>query len=70
MQDEQERPYWIDEPEMKNGKVEFLPPKETKFWNGLIAKYLYVLKKDVKVSVVISAVHFPTSNIPIFYRCE
>ena len=51
-------PYWIDHhPEMKKGNVDFLPSKEVQFWNDLIDKYLYVLKKDVKVSVLISIVH-------------
>ena len=60
-------PYWIDHhPEMEKGNVDFLPTKEIKFWNGLIAKYLYVLKKDLNVSVVISAVHFPTLCITMF----
>ena len=60
-------PYWIDHhPEMKKGAVDFLPSIEVQFWNDLIATYLYVLKKDVKVSVVISAVHFPKLNVPIF----
>ena len=54
-------PYWIDHhPEMKKGMVDFLPTKEKEFWNDLIDKYLHVLIKDDKVSVVIAAVHFPT----------
>jgi hypothetical protein len=63
--DDQVAPYWIDHnPEMKKGIVDFLPSIEVQFWNDLIDKYLYVLKKDVTVSVVISAVHFPTLNVP------
>jgi hypothetical protein len=59
-------PYWIDHhPEMKNGVVDFLSSIEVQFWNELIDEYLYVLKKDVTVSVVISAAHSPTLNIPI-----
>jgi len=54
-------PYWIDHhPEMEKGNVDFLPERELNFWNGLIDKYLHVLTKDKEVSVVISAVHFPT----------
>jgi hypothetical protein len=65
VREEQVTPYWIDHhPEMKKGIVEFLSPKETQFWNDFIDKYLYVLKKDVTVSVVISAAHFPTLNVP------
>lgn len=49
VRDEQVTPYWIDHhPEMKKGFVDFLPSKEVQFWNDLIDKYLYVLKKDVK----------------------
>jgi hypothetical protein len=58
VRDEEVNPYWIDHnPEMKKGDVDFLSSREEQFWNDLIDKYLYVLKKDVKVSVVISAVH-------------
>jgi hypothetical protein len=67
VRDEEVAPYWIDhEPEMKKGSVDFLPTREKQFWKDLIDTYLYVLKKDAKVSAVISAVHFPTLNIPIF----
>ena len=59
------RPYWIDHhPEMEKGIVDGLPQEEVQFWNDFIDKYLYVLKKDVKVSVLISAVHFPTLDVP------
>jgi hypothetical protein len=52
-------PYWIDHnPEME-GYVEFLDSNELEFWHDLIKKYLYVLPKDPKVSVIISATHFP-----------
>jgi len=65
VRDDQVAPYWIHHhPEMKKGAVDFLPSIEQQFWKGLIAKYLYVLKKDVTVSVVISAARFPTLNIP------
>jgi hypothetical protein len=60
-------PYWIDQPEMKRGNVEFLASNELQFWKDLIDTYLHPLIKNAKVSVVtsISAVHFPTLNIPI-----
>jgi hypothetical protein len=51
---------------MKKGDVDCLPPKEVQFWNDLIDKYLFVLIKDEKVSVIISGVHFPILNIPFF----
>jgi hypothetical protein len=66
---EQVTPYWIDHhPEMKKGVVDFLPSNEVQFWNNLIDKYLFVLKKDVYVSIVITAVYFYTLNMPIFQR--
>jgi hypothetical protein len=63
---EQVKPYWIDHPDMLKGDQKSLSPNEDRFWNQLIKKYLFVLIKDPKVSVIISAVHFPTLNIPIF----
>jgi hypothetical protein len=67
VRDDNVNPYWIDHhPEMKKGNKDFLSTKEVQFWNDLIDKYLYTMDKDVKVSVVITAVHFPTLNIPIF----
>jgi hypothetical protein len=60
VRDEEVSPYWIDHhPEMKRGVVDFLPSNEVQFWNELIDKYLFVLLKDSKVSVIIPAVHFP-----------
>jgi hypothetical protein len=67
--DDQVNPYWIaHHPEMKMGDVDFLPSQEVQFWIDLIDKYLFVLKKDVYVSIVIQvpAVHFPTLKIPKF----
>lgn len=67
MRDARVNPYWIDQQlEMKKGDVDCLPPKEVQFWNDLIDKYLFVLIKDEKVSVIISGVHFPILNIPFF----
>jgi hypothetical protein len=67
MRDDNVNPYWIDHhPEMKKGNTDFLPTAEVQFWKDLIDKYLYAMDKDVKVSVVITAAHFPTLNIPIF----
>jgi hypothetical protein len=67
VRDEEVAPSWIDHhPEMKKGTVAFLPTIELQFWKDLIDKYLFVLIKDKAVSVIVSAVHFPTLNIPIF----
>lgn len=34
-------PYWIEDPELKKGEVDFMSPAETSFWKDLIDKYLY-----------------------------
>ncbi|XP_059060463.1 chitin synthase chs-2 isoform X1 [Achroia grisella] len=34
-------PYWIEDPELKKGEVDFLTPAELQFWKDLIDKYLY-----------------------------
>ncbi|RVE50442.1 hypothetical protein evm_004867 [Chilo suppressalis] len=34
-------PYWIEDPELKKGEVDFLSPSELSFWKELIDKYLY-----------------------------
>jgi hypothetical protein len=53
---------------MKRGVVDFLPSNEVQFWNDLIDKYLFVLLKDSKVSVIIPAAHF--SNIKYTYLLQ
>ena len=39
-------PFWIEDPDLKNGKRDFLSGHETQFWKDLIAKYLMPLIKD------------------------
>ena len=39
-------PYWIEDPDLKNGKRDFLSGHETQFWKDLIAKYLEPLIKN------------------------
>ncbi|CAH2066872.1 unnamed protein product, partial [Iphiclides podalirius] len=34
-------PYWIEDPELKKGEVDFLSQSEIQFWRDLIDKYLY-----------------------------
>ncbi|XP_013168329.1 PREDICTED: uncharacterized protein LOC106118264 isoform X1 [Papilio xuthus] len=34
-------PYWIEDPDLKKGEVDFLSQSETQFWKDLIDKYLY-----------------------------
>ncbi|XP_049868786.1 chitin synthase chs-2 isoform X3 [Pectinophora gossypiella] len=39
--DELINPYWIEDPELKKGEVDFLSQSELQFWKELIDKYLY-----------------------------
>jgi chitin synthase len=33
-------PFWIDDRDLKNGTIDFLPGSEQQFWKDLIEKYL------------------------------
>jgi len=46
--DDEVSPYWIDQPEMKRGNVEFLASNELQFWKDLIDTYLHPLIKNAK----------------------
>ena len=39
-------PYWIEDPELKKGEVDFLSSAEIGFWKDLIEKYLYPIDQD------------------------
>lgn len=39
-------PYWIEDPELKKGEVDFLSSAEVQFWKDLIDKYLYPIDQD------------------------
>ena len=39
-------PYWIEDPDLKKGEVDFLSSAETQFWKDLIDKYLYPIDQD------------------------
>ena len=38
--DELVNPFWIDDRDLKNGTIDFLPGSEQQFWMDLIEKYL------------------------------
>jgi len=50
--DDLTNPFWIEDPELKKGEVDFLSSDEELFWKDLLAKYLHPLKtteqEDVK----------------------
>jgi len=41
-------PYWIEDRDLKNGPIDFLPGVEIQFWKDLIEKYLEPLLKNVE----------------------
>lgn len=49
-------PYWIEDPDLRKGEVEFLSSNEIQFWKDLLEKYLYPIDedKDEKVTIYIS----------------
>lgn len=44
-------PYWIEDPELKKGEVDFLGQPELLFWKDLIDKYLYPIDANKEEQV-------------------
>ncbi|XP_014369974.2 chitin synthase chs-2 isoform X3 [Papilio machaon] len=47
-------PYWIEDPDLKKGEVDFLSQAETQFWKDLIDKYLYPIDANKEEQARIS----------------
>lgn len=45
-------PYWIEDPDLKKGEVDFLSPAETQFWKDLLDKYLYPIDANKEEEVI------------------
>jgi chitin synthase len=47
-------PYWIEDPDVRKGEVEFLSSNEILFWKDLLDKYLYPIdeNKEEKVKYI------------------
>ncbi|XP_049868796.1 chitin synthase chs-2 isoform X4 [Pectinophora gossypiella] len=52
--DELINPYWIEDPELKKGEVDFLSQSELQFWKELIDKYLYPIDANKEEQARIS----------------
>ncbi|KOB69511.1 Chitin synthase [Operophtera brumata] len=39
-------PYWIEDPDLKKGEVDFLSPAEITFWKDLLEKYLFPIDEN------------------------
>lgn len=46
IRDDLKNPYWIEDKDLKDGEIVFLPEHETRFWKELIEKYLYPLDSN------------------------
>lgn len=66
-------PYWIEDPDLGKGEVEYLSSSEIQFWKDLLAKYLYPIDEnkeekvrfDDKVSNYVCWPHFRFQLDPI-----
>lgn len=52
-------PYWIEDPDVRKGEVEFLSSNEIQFWKDLLDKYLYPIdeNKEEKVNIFFNSFH-------------
>ncbi|XP_060518963.1 chitin synthase chs-2 isoform X2 [Cylas formicarius] len=48
-------PYWIEDPDVGKGEVEFLSSNEMQFWKDLLAKYLFPLDENKEEKARIAA---------------
>lgn len=39
-------PYWIEDPDLRKGEVDYLSNSEIVFWKDLIDKYLFPIDQD------------------------
>lgn len=46
-------PYWIEDPDLKKGEVDFLSQTEITFWKDLLDKYLYPIDANKEEQVLI-----------------
>lgn len=47
-------PYWIEDPDLKKGEVDYLSSAEITFWKDLIDKYLYPIDQNKEEQVRVS----------------
>nr|AKR54211.1 chitin synthase 1 variant b [Helicoverpa armigera] len=59
-------PYWIEDPELKKGEVDFLSPAELSFWKDLIDKYLYPIDANKEEQARIAADLLELRNKSVF----
>lgn len=52
--DELINPYWIEDPDVRKGEVEFLSSAEILFWKDMLDKYLYPIEENKEEKVNLS----------------
>lgn len=60
-------PYWIEDPDLRKGEVDYLSNSEILFWKDLIDKYLFPIDQD-KAEQVTIAINCNHSNLLDFPR--
>lgn len=59
-------PYWIEDPDVRKGEVEFLGSNEVLFWKDLLEKYLYPIDENKEEKVFeLTSNHFSFTHIGI-----
>lgn len=56
-------PYWIEDPDVGKGEVEFLSSTESQFWKDLLDKYLYPIDEDKDEKVKRGVPYLVTSTL-------
>lgn len=56
-------PYWIEDPELRKGEVDYLSNAEIQFWKDLIDKYLYPIDQDKDEQVIYIILEEKKTNI-------
>lgn len=56
-------PYWIEDPDLRKGEVEYLSSNEIQFWKDLLDKYLYPIDENKEEKVYFRVI---IKQIPIF----
>ncbi|XP_030374775.1 chitin synthase chs-2 isoform X2 [Scaptodrosophila lebanonensis] len=59
-------PYWIEDPDVRKGEVDFLSSSEIQFWKDLIDKYLYPIDNDPVEQARIAADLIELRNKSVF----
>ncbi|KAB0798176.1 hypothetical protein PPYR_09169 [Photinus pyralis] len=62
-------PYWIEDPELRKGEVEYLSSSEVMFWKDLLDKYLYPIdeNKEEKARIAKELIELRNKSVFAFF---